>query len=116
MSFVEQRDALVTALSTVDGVAGHPVMPAATRVGDAWPMLGRADRATGTAFTVAWRVRLCVPANDETGALTFFDGVWGALFRALLSAGAEPDAVAPVVIPTKQGDIWAYEIICRTGE
>lgn len=116
MSLVAQRDALTAALSTVDGVQGFRVMPAAPRAGDGWPVMGRGERAAGSAFTVAWRVRVCVPGNDELAALEAFDAMWPSLFFALLEAGAEPDAFAPVIISTKQGDFWAYEIICRTGE
>jgi hypothetical protein len=117
MSLVAKAAALAAALSTVEGVTGHPNgMPAAPRVGDAWVQMGRGERATGDAFTVAWRVRLCVPTGDEQGALTMFDGLWEDLFYALVGAGTEPDAFAPVVVVTKAGDVWAYEIVCRTGD
>jgi hypothetical protein len=117
VSLLSAAQALAAAVGAVDGVTGHPAgMPAAPRPGDAWVIMGRGDRAQGSAFTVAWRVRLCVPANDEQAALTMFDGLWPLLYFALLEAGAEPDTFAPVVIVTRAGDVWAYEIVCRTGD
>lgn len=115
MTFLEVRSALKAALSTVDGVTGYGSMPGAPKVGDAWVLMGRAERARGDAFTVAWRTRVCVPMDEEK-ALELFEGWWPPLFYALGRVGAEVDAFLPVIVPTKVGDIWAYEIICRTGE
>jgi len=116
MSFVAIAGELAAALSTVDGLTGHPKMPAAPRVGDAWCVMGRGNRAVGDAFDVAWRVRVCVPTGDDAKALELFDTWWSDAFAALTGAGAEVDAFAPIVMATKNGDIWAYEIVCRTGE
>lgn len=116
MSFLATAAALAAALSTVDGCTGYTRMPTATRVGDGWPLMGRGERAAGDAFTVAWRVRVAVPGNDELAALEWFDDRWDALFYALTAAGANVDGWAPYVVVTKQGDVWVYEIICRTGE
>lgn len=115
MSLLEKANELRAALSTVDGVTGYDRMPSAPKPGDAWVGMGRSERARGDAFTVAWRVRVHVPAGDERAALEFFDPLWAPLFYALAEA-AEVDGFAPVVIGTKAGDLWAYEIICRTGD
>jgi hypothetical protein len=118
MSLLTKHAALAAALSTVDGVTGYQRMPSAPKVGDAWVLMGRGDRGDNAAdaFTVAWRARLCVPTNDEVAALELFSGLWEPLYYALGAAGAQVDAFVPVVIPTKAGDIWAYELVCRTGD
>lgn len=114
MSFSEKRAAIAAALSTVPDCTGHQRRPSAPAIGDAWPVWGGNKRAQGSAFLVAWRVRVLLP-QDEDAASTWMDAHWDLLFYALEPCGFTTTAL-PVMLATTAGDMYALEITLTAEE
>ncbi|MEU5965951.1 hypothetical protein ABZ777_32500 [Micromonospora parva] len=112
MSLVGDRTAIATALSTVDGVTGHPTRPTVLTPGDAWPLLGPLDRADGYSFTATWRVFVVLPP-DEIAASEWLDAHVDGLADALLPVGFV-DQFVPVAVTTEAGDQLAIQITMRS--
>jgi hypothetical protein len=112
MSLVGDRQAIATALSTVDGVTGYVSRPKITKTGDAWPLLGPLDRAGGHSFTATWRVFVVLP-QDELLASEWLDSHVDVLADALLPVGFV-DQFLPVAVTTEAGDQLAIQITMRS--
>lgn len=69
----DTRAAFKAALDTVDGVNGYPYQPAAPTAGDAWPVMGTAQRDEESgAFGVDWYVVAYLP-QDQSAASVWID-------------------------------------------
>jgi hypothetical protein len=99
VSLTETRQALATALSTVDGVTGYTRPPSALRPGDAWPRFSGMERdAASGEFMVTWRV-LILLAMDEAAALDSIADLIPGLYAALQPL-AYVQSFTPVVYRT----------------
>lgn len=114
MSLTSIPDEIAAAVTTVPGVKGHVVRPGAPNVGDAWSLLSTAARMSGTAFLVAWYVRVLVP-QDEGAARVWFQERWPALFEALSPVGWVSE-FEPIIVPTGAGDMYAFQITIQTED
>ena len=108
MSLIGKRAEFAAALSAVAGCRGYEKRPAAPNIGDAWPVMGPGDRASGTAFTVTWGIRVVVP-DDEYAAAEWWDAHWPPLFYALEPV-CSVQRFEPVVLAAQGGDISAVQI------
>lgn len=105
------RQALATAVSMVDGVAGWPYAPKNRGVGDAWPMWSGASRADGSvAFEMSYSVIIVAAAqSDPQAADEWIDAHLDALHDAL-----EPvmwiESITPVEIPSEGGAMLGLQI------
>ncbi len=86
------RQILASALDAVSDVRGHAKRPFTLAEGDAWPVLGPLDRASGTAFLVTW-----------------IDEHWADLFYALAPHGHVQRGV-PTMLAASPADLYALEI------
>jgi hypothetical protein len=111
MTLIGKRQEIATALSGVPEVTGYPFRPTAANVGDAWPILGPLDRASGTAFTVTWLIRVLMP-QDEEAASAWWDQHWPHLFEVLEVVGAVSRAYAVALA----NDQLAFEIVLTAEE
>lgn len=114
MSLHGKREELAAVLAGVADVRGYAYRPSTPTIGDAWPLLGTLDRAAGTAFVAAWRVRVLLP-QDEKAATDWLDAHWPDLFYALERVGSV-DRATPIMLPSASGEQYAFEIILRAEE
>lgn len=70
----------------VTGLRGHKYRPNTPAPGDAYPLMGPAERGPGDAFGITWRVVL-IGGSDETAAEALFDRVLPPLVDALDTKG-----------------------------
>jgi class 3 adenylate cyclase len=112
MSLVGDRQAIAAALSGVAGVRGYAYRPKTTKPGDAWPLLGRMDRAAGDAFTINWRVLVLLP-QDEAAASEWIDSHVEQLVDALAPVGFV-DPIEPVALGASGSDQYALQITMRS--
>lgn len=112
MSLVGDRQAIATALSTVEGVKGYPKRPKTTKVGDGWPLLGALERGPGMSFAATWRVLVQLP-SDELAASDWIDTRHEDLADALEPVGYV-DRIEPVAIATEAGDKLGVQITIRS--
>ncbi|MBM0274132.1 hypothetical protein [Micromonospora tarensis] len=112
MSLVGDRAAIAAVLSTIDGVTGYASRPSVLAAGDAWPLLGPLDRASGYSFTATWRVFVIIP-SDEVKASEWLDAHVDELVEALLPVGFV-DQILPVAVTTEAGDLLAAQITMRS--
>ena len=113
MSFTDTRVELATALSTVTGLTGYEFKPAILHAGDAWALLGTADRGPGKAWSATWRVQVC-GGGDERAAMQLHDDVLPELVDKL-DPIAYVDQVTPIAFPTEGGPIlYGLELSCTS--
>lgn len=110
MSISGDRQAIVDALSTVDGVTGSTYRPTVMTPGSAWPLLDSIDRPDRD-FTVRWRVVVILPA-DERRASEWFDAHHELVAEALEDFGYV-ERIEPGIVATDAGDIEAMIITVR---
>jgi hypothetical protein len=112
MSYGTTRARIVTALSTVANVTGHPYPPAIMKAGDGWPLLASLDSGPGQSWQATWRI-LIVLGGTERDAIDKIDALTPALFDAL-----DPilfiDSASPVTISTSAGDLPGLQINARS--
>ena len=109
------RASIAAAVSTVDGLQGHPSRPNAPQAGDSWPLVAEISRGEGAAaavFQTTWRVAV-VLGPDVGTATDQFDAVLKNLCEAL-QAELFVDAARPLTIPTEAGTLYGLEIIGRS--
>jgi hypothetical protein len=63
MSLQQHREEFAAALSSAPNVKGYAYPPKAPKAGDAWPVLGQAERAVADNFMVAWSVAVYLPQD-----------------------------------------------------
>lgn len=106
------RDAIASAVSTVEGLTGYRRRPKAPKVGDAWPLWRGSERSDGWAFVQTWMVVVVLP-GDEATADEWADQYGAPLFEAL-----EPvmfvDKIEPAAIAASSTDMYALQITGRT--
>jgi hypothetical protein len=112
MSFETTRAELAAQLSTVEGVTGYAKRPSVLMPGDAYPLLGSANRGPGLAFEATWRV-IVILSPDEGIALEKAETLLDALAEAI-DPVAYVDAVTPFAVPTQGGELFALEITARS--
>lgn len=108
--FLATGQAIADALSTVDDVRGYPFRPSAPKIGDAWPVIGPAQRASGDAFLVTWAVQVVVPTDDEVAARTWWSEHWPPLFYALQPVMHITTFAPAVLVTADNGTIWIFQI------
>jgi hypothetical protein len=106
MTLTGKRADIAAALSSAPGVTGHPYRPSTPATGDAWPLLGPGTRDAGTAFRVAWVVRVFMP-QDERAAEEWWDTHWPHLFEALEHNVGNVQGFVPTLLAKDQ---LAYDI------
>lgn len=77
------REALAAALSTVDGVDGHPSRPPIPSTGQAWPTWVSRIRFNGCTFSDTFYCWLVVSAADEESTVAFAHSVLTPVWHAL---------------------------------
>jgi hypothetical protein len=112
VSITGKRQAIADALSTVDGVSGFLYRPTTPKPGDAWPLLGSAERAAGLAFLVTWRVHVLLP-QDEVQASVWLDQHVGDLVDALNPVGYVA-GFQPITLPASGSDRFGFEFSLRS--
>jgi len=110
-TFTDTRAALAVALTDVAGVTGYELRPSVLKAGDAWPLLGTADRGPGDAWSATWRVIVCL-GGDEAFAQTLLDDVLPDLVD-VLDPVAYVEQATPVTVATSAGELFAVEVRCR---
>lgn len=74
MSNAQTRQDIADALSTVDGIIGHPAKPSALNDGDAWPQWGGNQVVSnGGLYENTWTVIVILPQADDITADDFVD-------------------------------------------
>lgn len=112
MTNAQTRQDIAAALSTVAGIVGHTVRPAALNEGDAWPQWrGAVPRAYAVENT--WAVLIVLPQTDDITADGFADGHLSALLDALRPVIAV-DSITPATISGDAGDMYALLITGRS--
>lgn len=114
MSLAATRAAIAAAAADVDDVTGYPARPAVPRPGDAWVMWAGAERDAGFLFVHTWRLIVVLAADEHTADA--MNEEWSqALASAVEDAGAMyVDAIAPTVLATQGGDLYALTLTGRT--
>lgn len=112
MSNAQTRQEIAAALSTVAGVTGHVVRPAALNVGDAWPQW-RGGEPRAFAMVNTWAILVVLPQSDDITADGFADSHGEDLLDALRPVLAV-DSMAPATIAGDTGDLYALLIIGRS--
>jgi hypothetical protein len=103
------RQAIASALTTVDGVTGYPYRPKAPKLGDAYPLIEQIERYQGLMFIPAWKVQLWL-GPDEFKADEFLELVAVPVAQALQDQDVlYVTNILPVAIPTQGGDVLAAE-------
>ncbi len=111
MSNAQTRQDIAAALSTVAGIHGHAVRPAAMNEGDAWPQWrGGVPRAGAVENT--WSVLIVMPQANDITADGFADSHGEALLEALRPV-LYFDSIAPAEIPVESGQMYALLITGR---
>lgn len=105
------RQTLATAVTAVDGVAGHPYRPATVRVGDAWPQWAGAARADNSiGFEMSYSMVVVAAAQgDFIEADVWIDAHLDALHDALAPV-MWIEAFTPVEIPSEGGAMLGLQI------
>jgi hypothetical protein len=111
VSLTGQRQEIADALSTADGVTGHPFRPRTFPAGAAWPLLDRLDRGPAHDFEATWRVVVILP-DDEQRASEWFDAHHEDVAEALADFG-HVDSIAPFLVATDSGDMEAMILTIR---
>jgi hypothetical protein len=111
MSLTGQRQKIADALSTVEGVTGHPFRPRTFPAGTAWPLLDRLDRGPAYDFEVTWRVVVILP-GDEQRASEWFDEHHEPIADGLQSLGYV-ERIEPGIVVTEAGDMEAMILTLR---
>ncbi len=109
-TFMDTREALAEAVSTVPGLTGFLFRPPVLVAGQAWPLFVSADRAAGDAFGGAWRVVVCL-GGDELAASAKTDTVLPDLVQAV-DPVAYVQQVIPGVLSTQAGEMHILELSC----
>lgn len=108
----DARQRLADAASTAAGVRGAVKRPTTPRAGDAWPLWDGAERSTGGAFMLSYRVRVFLP-QDEVAASEWIDDHMDALYDALEPV-AYVESFRPVSIAANGGEQYALDIVVRS--
>lgn len=111
MSLTGQRQDIADALSTVEGVSGHPFRPRTMPAGAAWPLLQRLDRGPAYDFEASWRVVVILP-GDEQRASEWFDAHHEEIAEALADFGYV-GPIEPGLVATDSGDLEAMILTIR---
>lgn len=114
MSLSDRRDAIVAALSTVDGVKGYPKAPQAPRTGDAWPgLVPEFTRGPGMVFYLDWSVYVALPGQDLDAAQWIEEHLFELVdaLQPLAHVTAAGPAMLPV--PNAPGGMSGLEITMR---
>ncbi|MEV0902893.1 hypothetical protein [Actinoplanes sp. NPDC049802] len=111
MSLQDDRAELAAALSTVEGVTGHPYRPRVLTPGAGWPLLGRLERGPAYDCEATWRVVVILP-SDEIRASEAFDA-WHEPISDALTDVAHVDRIEPGLVATDAGDLEAMMITVR---
>lgn len=112
MTFDTSRQQIAEALSTIDGVQGFAKRPKVLNTGDAYPLLGSAERGPGLAFMATWRI-IVILGKDEASAIDKTETLLPEL-GAALDPVAFVVTVTPFAVPTSGGDLFALEITARS--
>lgn len=106
------RQAIATALSTVQGVRGYEYRPPTPRPGDAWPTLPSLELEHGLMWQATWTVIVFLP-QEERAAAEWLDARFLEIAAALREPGLAT-AAQPAVMPTSGGDQYVLEITMRS--
>jgi hypothetical protein len=117
MNIVATRQALATALSSVDGITGYAYSPNAYKAGDAWGQWGGATPIEkgpySTTLVTTFRVVLVLTADQEAADAFVsqrLDALVDALAPLLAIQGIEPFRLTP------DGSNAAYNALVIIGE
>lgn len=114
MSFTSTRKELALALTTVPGLTGYERRPRVLKLGDAWPLLERAEHGPGDAWSGTWRVLLFL-GGDEDAATTFMDDTLPLLVAALETQDvAYVDSAFPAITKIDGNDTHIVEVRARS--
>lgn len=113
MSLAERRESLAEALSAVAGITGYPYRPSTPKSGDAWPVMGRAERVVADNFAVSWSVLVMLP-QDERSANDFIESKSLEIIDSLEDTGAAfVDSFGPAFadIPSGSGNTSVTRVL-----
>lgn len=111
MTLVGDREEIATALSTVDGLNGHPYRPRTMGPGTAYPLLGGLESQPPHDFEATWRVIVILPTG-EIAASQFFDSHYQEIAESLEGFGYVT-AIQPGRVETEAGDLEAMILTLR---
>lgn len=103
MSKVTRQD-IADALSSVEGVRGHPIPPNTSTAGDAWPVWASTTFLTFSGFEVGWDVYVLLPNADLDATVAEADPWVEAVAFALAEVGVVTTVDPARVIAERNGN------------
>ena len=95
------RQDIAAALSTVDGISGHPMPPRTPGRGQGWPVWQRRSPLTLTADELAWLVFVTLPAGLTESTILEADQLTEDVLAALASVGVIEE-IRPDILQSAQ--------------
>ena len=110
------RNAIATALSSVDGVQGFSYRPSITNPGDGWPLSTVLNRTVGSNYEALWKVVVVLPNQTEQEALTWYDEKFQEIADALEAEDGYVEQIEPGNLEVEGGSVKPCMIITYRNE